>query len=82
MFSETTFHIAVISTNVETNNPLKELDPAFEILGPVLEKFVTVKKKKGFFYKKVSDMYLPADDGTQDNIFVSASYDPTPHFEN
>jgi Rab GDP dissociation inhibitor len=37
------FNIAIVSTNVETNNPNKELDPAFEILGPVIEKFFTVK---------------------------------------
>lgn len=36
------FFIAILSTNVETNNPEKELDPAFEIVGPVLEKFFTV----------------------------------------
>lgn len=36
------FNIAIISTNVETNNPSKELDPAFEIIGPVNEKFLTV----------------------------------------
>lgn len=64
------FNIAIISTNVETNNPSKELDPAFEIIGPVNEKFLTV-----------SDVYVPTDDGTKDNIFVSASFDPTSHFE-
>jgi Rab GDP dissociation inhibitor len=39
------FNIAIVSTNVETNNPIKELDPAFEILGPVIEKFPTVHDK-------------------------------------
>lgn len=37
------FSIAIISTNVETNNPEKELEPAFALLGPVLEKFFTVR---------------------------------------
>lgn len=36
------FYIAILSTNVETNNPEKELEPAFEVVGPVLEKFFTV----------------------------------------
>ena len=36
------FSIAILSTNVETNNPEKELEPAFEVVGPVLEKFFTV----------------------------------------
>lgn len=26
-------------------------------------------------------MYVPTDDGTKDNIFVSSSFDPTSHFE-
>lgn len=64
------FYIAILSTNVETNNPEKELEPAFEVVGPVLEKFFTV-----------SDMYVPVDDGTKDNVFVSSSFDPTSHFE-
>lgn len=64
------FSIAIISSNVETNNPEKELEPAFALLGPVLEKFFTV-----------SDMYVPTDDGTKDNIYVSSSFDPTSHFE-
>ena len=36
------FSIAIISTNVETNDPEKELTPAFEVIGPVIEKFITV----------------------------------------
>ncbi|CAD8060461.1 unnamed protein product [Paramecium primaurelia] len=64
------FFIAILSTNVETNNPEKELEPAFEIVGPVLEKFITV-----------SDVYVPTDDGSKDNIFISSSFDPQSHFE-
>jgi len=26
-------------------------------------------------------MYVPTDDGSKDNIFVSASFDPASHFE-
>lgn len=36
------YYVVILSCNVETKNPEKELDPAFEIIGPVLEKFVTV----------------------------------------
>lgn len=64
------FFIAILSTNVETNNPQKELDPAFEVIGPVLEKFFTV-----------SDTYVPTDDGNTDNIYISNSFDPQSHFE-
>ena len=38
------FYIAIINANVETENPEKELQPAFDLLGPVLEKFITVIK--------------------------------------
>lgn len=36
------YYICIISTNVETNNPEKELDPGFELVGNVLEKFITI----------------------------------------
>lgn len=42
------FYIAIISTNVETNNPEQELAAAFELIGAVKEKFITI-----------SDMYVP-----------------------
>jgi len=64
------FSVAILSTNVETNNPEKELEPAFELIGPVIEKFFTV-----------SDMYVPTGDGTKDNLFISSSFEPTSHFE-
>ena len=31
--------------------------------------------------KKVSDIYVPTDDGTKDNIYVSSSFDATSHYE-
>lgn len=64
------FSIAIVSTNVETNNPEKELEPAFDMIGPVLEKFFTV-----------SDLYVSTDDGSKDNVFVSNSFDATSHYE-
>ena len=36
------YYVAIISGNVETKNPEKELDAAFDLIGPVLEKFTTV----------------------------------------
>lgn len=44
------YYIAILSCNVETKNPEKELDPAFDIIGPVLEKFFTVNLEKYIFY--------------------------------
>mmetsp|Transcript_96335 Transcript_96335/g.241528 ORF Transcript_96335/g.241528 Transcript_96335/m.241528 type:complete len:461 (-) Transcript_96335:95-1477(-) len=63
-------YVAIVSTVVETANPEKELEPAEKLLGPILEKFV-----------EVSDVRVPVDDGAGDQVFVSASYDPTSHFE-
>lgn len=33
-------YVAIASTTVETSDPLAELAPAFELLGPVLERWV------------------------------------------
>lgn len=63
-------YVAIVSTVVETSNPEKELEPALKLVGPILHKFVTV-----------SDYRVPVDDGSRDKVFVSASYDPTSHFE-
>lgn len=62
-------YIAIISTTVETETPEKELDIAFELIGPYKEKFI-----------KISDTYVstgPKGDG----LFVSDSFDATSHFE-
>lgn len=37
------FYVAIISATVETSNPEAELKPAFDVLGTVREKFITVK---------------------------------------
>merc|ERR1711874_753239 len=63
-------YVAIVSTVVETGNPEQEIEPALKLLGPILEKFVSV-----------SDYRVPVDNGTQDQVFVTASYDPTSHFE-
>jgi len=62
--------IAMVSTTVESNNPENECQPGIALLGNVIEKFVIV-----------SDTFVPINDGTQNGIFISASYDPTSHFE-
>ncbi len=62
--------IAMISTTVETDKPELEIRPALDLLGPVLEMFVSI-----------TDTYVPTDDGRGDNLFVTASYDSTSHFE-
>ena len=38
------YYVCIVSANVETGNPEKELEPAYQMIGPVLEKFISVKK--------------------------------------
>ncbi|MBA0601638.1 hypothetical protein Gorai_004810 [Gossypium raimondii] len=62
--------IAFVSTEAETDDPKVELEPGIKLLGPVDE----------IFYDNY-DRYEPTNDHTADNCFISASYDPTTHFE-
>jgi len=65
------FWVAVISTDVETNNPEAELKHAFDVIGKPCEMFVTV-----------SDLLEPVNDGKpEDNIYVTKTLDATSHFE-
>ena len=63
-------HIAIISTTVETDNPETEIQPALELLGPLLEMFVSV-----------SDLHEPINDAAADSLYITKSYDATSHFE-
>jgi len=63
-------YVAIVSTTVETAEPIKELKPALDLLGPIAEQFVSVV-----------DTYEPVEDGTKDKVFISKSYDATSHFE-
>ena len=64
------YFLAQISTIVETANPEQEIAPALTLLGPILEKFVSI-----------SNLYDPLTDGRSDGIFVSKSLDSSTHFE-
>merc|ERR1712176_1745119 len=64
-------YVAIVSTVVETGNPEQEIQPALNLVGPILHKFVSI-----------SDYKVPTDDGLKDNVFVTSSYDPESHFEN
>ena len=65
------FYLAIISTNVETDNPEKEIEPAMQIVGDYLEKF-----------DKISEIYEPIDKSFKDNVYITSSFDPQSHFEN
>eukprot|EP01104_Vermistella_antarctica_P004231 TRINITY_DN14724_c1_g1_i1.p1 TRINITY_DN14724_c1_g1~~TRINITY_DN14724_c1_g1_i1.p1 ORF type:complete len:458 (-),score=150.88 TRINITY_DN14724_c1_g1_i1:102-1475(-) len=62
--------IATVSTTVETKEPKKELLHGLKLLGRIDE----------IFYDIV-DTFEPIDDGTEDKIYVTSSYDATSHFE-
>jgi Rab GDP dissociation inhibitor len=63
-------HVAIISGTVETDKPEAEIQPAVDLLGGVLEMFVSV-----------SDCYVPLAEGNDSNLWITTSYDATSHFE-
>eukprot|EP01056_Protomagalhaensia_sp_Gyna25_P003975 Protomagalhaensia_sp_Gyna_25__3974@NODE_357_length_3750_cov_92_457289_g276_i0_p1_GENE_NODE_357_length_3750_cov_92_457289_g276_i0NODE_357_length_3750_cov_92_457289_g276_i0_p1_ORF_typecomplete_len463_score79_97GDI/PF00996_18/9_6e121Amino_oxidase/PF01593_24/1_8e07FAD_oxidored/PF12831_7/0_44FAD_oxidored/PF12831_7/23DAO/PF01266_24/0_24GMC_oxred_N/PF00732_19/0_037_NODE_357_length_3750_cov_92_457289_g276_i022493637 len=63
-------YIALVSTTIESEDPLKEIEPALALLGPIEKQFV-----------HISDLYEAMDDGKSDNVYVTNSYDATSHFE-
>ncbi len=68
------FHVACISTVLEGKEEKgadEELKPAFDLLGQIEKRFTWV-----------SNRYIPTDDGSADNVFVTSSLDASSHFEN
>ncbi|KAL7007699.1 Rab GDP dissociation inhibitor alpha [Cystobasidiomycetes sp. EMM_F5] len=63
-------YVAIVSTVVETNAPHQEIQPGLQLLGPILDKFVSI-----------DPIYAPASSGTRDNVYITRSYDATSHFE-
>ncbi|KAL8996645.1 MAG: hypothetical protein Q9188_006522 [Gyalolechia gomerana] len=66
------YYIAIVSTIAEgSSNHHLELQPGFERLGKIEEKFMGPP----------IPLYEPLESGMNDNIFISKSYDATSHFE-
>ncbi|KAL9263190.1 Guanosine nucleotide diphosphate dissociation inhibitor-like protein [Drosera capensis] len=63
-------YIAFVTTEAETDQPEVELKPGIDLLGPVDEIFFDIY-----------DRYEPTNDHAADSCFISASYDPSTHFE-
>lgn len=63
-------YLAIVATTVETDSPKDELAKGLALLGSVREIFYSI-----------NDIQAPVDDGKEDNIFLSTSYDATTHFE-
>ena len=68
--SKKDFYIAIISTTVETNNPMEEIQGALNLCGKIKEQFVSIKER-----------YVPTTKSS-DGLFISESFDATSHFEN
>ena len=62
--------IAIVSATVETDKPEEEIQPALDLIGPVLEMFI-----------QVSDIHEPTNDPLEEALFITKSYDATSHFE-
>lgn len=63
-------YIAILSTTVETSNPVAELQVAVDLLGPYIDRF-----------DSVSDYYEPINNPAEDQCYITSSYDATSHFE-
>lgn len=63
-------YIVIISTDVETDDPVNEIQPALDLIGEKKEMFV-----------QVSDIHEPINDPIAENLYITKSYDATSHFE-
>jgi len=63
------YYLAIISTVVETDNPEKELKPAFDVIGKVLDTFITI-----------TPQYEPVDESFKDNVYITKSFTALSHF--
>lgn len=65
------FYVAIVSGTVETDTPEAEIQPALDLLGEILDMFVSV-----------STIYDPLDESVEKlGLWVTSSYDATSHFE-
>jgi Rab GDP dissociation inhibitor len=63
-------YLAIVSTVVETADPIAEVNEGIAQLGEVALRF-----------DDIVDTYEPTATGIEDNVFVTRSYDATSHFE-
>ena len=65
------FLLAIVGSTVETDDPVKELQMALAMLGPIQKQFL-----------HVMDTYESTGDFTDKGVFITKSYDATSHFGN
>lgn len=63
-------YIAIVSTKMEAGKPEEEIAPGLALMGNIIQRFTTV-----------ATTYEPIADGSEDNCFISSSFDATSHFE-
>jgi len=63
-------YVAIVSTQVETSDPVTELNCGLQLLGQILQRF-----------DSVVDCFAPVGDGLADRCFISSSFDGASHFE-
>ena len=65
------FYVAIVSGTVDSDHREQEIQPALELLGEIMDMFVSV-----------STIYEPIDASVaQQGLWVTSSYDATSHFE-
>ena len=65
------FYVAIVSATVETEQPEQEIQPALDLLGDILDMFVSV-----------STIFEPVDEAVAaSGLWITSSYDATSHFE-
>ena len=55
--------IAMISTTVETDNPEAEIQPGLNLLGPIKQKFLEVRKYFEFINNILNSQHFPSPAG-------------------
>jgi len=63
-------YVAIVSSTVETSDPVKELTPALKIIG-----------KPDKYFALLNNVYEPINDFAKDGCFITTSFDATSHFE-
>ena len=65
------FYVAIVSGTVETDTPEQEIQPALDLLGDILDMFVSVSTVSEAVDANVA----------KSGLWVTSSYDATSHFE-
>lgn len=65
------YYVAIVSTIIESDDPLGEVQPALSLLGHhIVEKFT-----------HISNQFEPMNDGRRNQVFITRSLDASSHFE-